>query len=29
MMIPAGALFVVACFIWIQRSFAKHLEEKE
>ena len=29
MMIPAGALFVVACYIWIQRSFAKHLEEKE
>jgi Na+-transporting NADH:ubiquinone oxidoreductase subunit D len=29
MMIPAGALFVVACFIWVQRSLAKHLEEKE
>jgi len=29
MMIPAGALFVVACFIWVQRSFAKQLEEKE
>jgi Na+-transporting NADH:ubiquinone oxidoreductase subunit D len=29
MMIPAGALFVVACYIWIQRSIAKHLEEKE
>jgi Na+-transporting NADH:ubiquinone oxidoreductase subunit D len=29
MMIPAGALFVVACFIWVQRSIAKHLEEKE
>ncbi|MFM7700555.1 MAG: NADH:ubiquinone reductase (Na(+)-transporting) subunit D [Bacteroidota bacterium] len=29
MMIPAGALFVVACYIWVQRSFAKHLEEKE
>ncbi|MFM8838306.1 MAG: NADH:ubiquinone reductase (Na(+)-transporting) subunit D, partial [Bacteroidota bacterium] len=23
MMIPAGALFVVACYIWVQRSFAK------
>jgi len=29
MMIPAGALFVVACYIWVQRSLAKHLEEKE
>jgi Na+-transporting NADH:ubiquinone oxidoreductase subunit D len=27
MLIPAGALFVIAIIIWIQRSLNKNLEE--